>query len=216
MKIRWNGHSSFTITAEDGTVIVTDPYEPGAFGGGIGYVAVDSEPDIVTVSHDHADHNYTEGFSTEFKEIRGNGEAAGIKFEGYDSFHDANQGADRGKNTIICFTVNGVRICHLGDLGHNLDQDFLGKIGKVDILLAPVGGFYTIDAPTATDIVERMRPAIVIPMHFKTEKCGFPIAEVADFTHGKKTVREIDADEIELFSDKLPGETEVIVLRHRL
>ena len=89
------------------------------------------------------------------------------------------------------------------------------QIGKVDVLLLPVGGFYTIDHLQATDVVNKLKPAIVIPMHFKTDKCGFPIAEVSKFTQGKDRVRNVGADEIELVAGKLPGATEILVLNHR-
>lgn len=216
MKINWNGHSSFTIVAADGTTIVTDPYEPGAFGGGISYHPIDAEPDIVTISHDHDDHNYTAGFKGDFVEVRDSGEFKGIKFEGFDSFHDENRGRDRGDNKILIFTVDDIRICHMGDLGHNLNDAEMEALGEVDILLVPIGGFYTIDFNVATDIIERLRPKITIPMHFKTEKCGFPIAEIEAFTEEKENVQFIDTDAIELEADKLPGMPEIKVLKHRL
>ncbi|MDP8225525.1 MAG: MBL fold metallo-hydrolase [Candidatus Lernaella stagnicola] len=215
MKIRWNGHSSFTVTADDGTVIVTDPYEPGAFGGGIGYQQITDQPDIVTISHDHADHNFTDGFQNDFVVIRDGGEAKGIHFTAVNSFHDENEGAERGTNTIFVFVVDGVRLCHLGDLGHILSDDQIEAIGQVDALMTPVGGYFTVDPLQATDAVERINPKIVLPMHFKTDKCGFPIAEVAEFLIGKENVKQIDADEIEVSADRLPGAREIIVLRHR-
>jgi L-ascorbate metabolism protein UlaG (beta-lactamase superfamily) len=215
MKIRWNGHSSFTITADDGTIIVTDPYQPGAFGGGIGYQQITDRPNIVTISHDHDDHNYTAGFKGAFDVVTGAKTVKGIAFRAVDVFHDANGGKERGKNRIFVFTVSGVTICHCGDLGHPLNDAQAKQIGKVDVLLLPVGGFYTIDHLQATDVVNKLKPAIVIPMHFKTDKCGFPIAEVSKFTQGKDRVRNVGADEIELVAGKLPGATEILVLNHR-
>jgi len=215
MKVRWNGHSSFTITADDGTVIVTDPYEPGAFGGGIGYQQIQDEPDVVVISHDHDDHNYTDGFTNDFTAIRDSGEARGIQFTAVSTFHDETQGSQRGDNRVFVFAVDGVTICHLGDLGHVLSDDQIAAIGTVDLLLAPVGGFFTIDHNQATDATERLDPKLVIPMHFKTDKCGFPIAEVDESLTGKQNVKRLDADEIEISADKLPGAREIIVLRHR-
>ena len=216
MKISWNGHSSFTIVADNGTTIVTDPYEPGAFGGGIGYGAIKETPDIVTISHDHADHGYTAGFSGPFQEIRGNGKAKGIEFQGFNTFHDDDNGAQRGTNTILCFSVNNVRICHLGDIGHTLSDAEAKQIGAVDVLLIPVGGIYTIDADQATDIVNKLHPRITIPMHFKTAKCGFPIAEVSAFTKGKANVRENPSDQIDVSAGTLPVQPEIVALKHRL
>jgi len=214
MRIRWNGHSSFTITSGDGTVIVTDPYEPGAYGGGIGYHQIGDDPDIVTISHDHADHNYTGGFSGDFAEVREPGTFKGIEFRSVDTFHDESGGSERGTNRIFIFSVDGITVCHAGDLGHVLSDEEVRSIGPVDVLLAPIGGHFTIDPNQATDLLERVRPKIFIPMHYKTDKCGFPIAGVGEFTEGKARVREIDTDAIELAADKLPGEPEVIVLQH--
>jgi len=215
MKIRWNGHSSFTITGKNGLVIVTDPYEPGAFGGGIGYQQIDVQPDIVTVSHDHDDHNYTAGFSGDFAVVRKAGEFKGVTFDALDTYHDENKGANRGENLVFAFAVDGVRICHLGDLGHPLSDEQAEKLGAVDVLLLPVGGHFTIDYLQAADVVNKLKPKIVIPMHFKTDKCGFPIAEVSAFTEGKERVNHVGADEIELTADNLPGATEILVLNHR-
>jgi len=214
MKIRWNGHSSFTITAADGTTIVTDPYQPGAFGGGIGYRQIDVQPDIVTISHEHDDHNYLDGFSGDFAVLRQTGRAKGIAFTAVDTFHDESGGSKRGTNRIFAFTVDGVRLCHLGDLGHLLTDEQIAAIGKVDVLFVPVGGFYTIDAHQATDAMRRLDPRVVIPMHFKTDKCGFPITPVSTFTNGKDRVQMLDAVEIELTADALPGTTEIFVLNH--
>jgi len=217
MRIRWFGHSSFGIYAKNGSIIITDPYKPGAFAGGIAYNPIDiNEPDIVTISHDHEDHNYTDDFSGEFIEVRGDIVEKEITFTGIKTFHDQNRGADQGENMVICFKVDDINLCHLGDLGHNLSDQQIAQLGQVDILFIPVGGYFTIDGNIATDIIERLRPKISIPMHFKTAKCGFPIAEVEEFTKGKTNVNFVKTDEIELSHDKLPGLPEIIVLKHRL
>ncbi|MBZ0272471.1 MBL fold metallo-hydrolase [bacterium] len=216
MKIRYNGHSCFSIFSDEGTCIVCDPYESGAYGGAVGYHPVDSKPDIVVVSHDHPDHNYVKQFEGDFSVMRGSGMARNIAFEAVDAFHDKSEGADRGKIKIFKFTVNGVKVCHMGDLGHLLSDDQVKKIGEVDVMLIPVGGFFTIDANEARDVVERVRPKIVIPMHYKTDKCGFDIAPVDPFLAGRDNVKRVDTDEIEVKADSLPGSTEIIVLKHRL
>ena len=194
---------------------MNDPYEPGAFGGGIGYQLITDRPDIVTISHDHDDHNYVAGFKNKFELVRAAKTVKGIEFRQVDSFHDTHGGHDRGTNRVFVFTVSGITICHLGDLGHPLSDAQAQQIGQVDVLLIPVGGFYTIDHLQATDVVNKLKPAIVIPMHFKTDKCGFPIAEVVKFTQGKERVRQVGAVEIELTAGKLPGATEILVLNHR-
>jgi L-ascorbate metabolism protein UlaG (beta-lactamase superfamily) len=214
MKIRWNGHASFTITSAGNLTIVMDPYEPGAFGGGIGYRLIDAAPDVVTISHDHADHNYVQGFANRPTVLRAAGEAKGLKFRTVDTFHDNAGGAQRGKNKVFVFEVDGVRICHLGDLGHRLSAAQVKEIGPVDVLFAPVGGFYTIDHLEAADAMEKLNPRVVIPMHYKTDKCGFPIAAVGQFLAGKPGVKQLEADEIELSAATLPAAREIIVLRH--
>lgn len=216
MKIRYNGHSCFSVFADDGTCIVMDPYQTGSYGGAIGYMPVDSQPDIVLISHDHADHNYVSGFSGDFVVLKDAGEAGNLRFEAIGADHDASGGKDRGKVRMFRFTIDGVRICHAADLGHVLNAAQTEAMKDIDVLLLPVGGYYTIDANEATDVVEKIRPRIVIPMHYKTDKCGFDLLPVDAFLKGKTNVKKIDSDEIELSAESLPGETEIIVLKHRL
>ena len=215
MKIRWNGHASFTITAANGTVIVTDPYEPGGFGGGIKYEPVRDKADIALVSHDHADHNWVKSLAGKPQVVKGSAEAKGIKFFVLQVYHDENQGKERGQNVVFAFEVDGVRVCFAGDLGHQLGAEDLKRLGRIDLLLAPVGGFFTIDAAGAGKLVEAMKPKVMIPMHFKTEKCGFPIAPVDDFLKRMTAVKKLGVSEIEIKPDKLPAKgPEIWVLEH--
>ncbi|MDP2727422.1 MAG: MBL fold metallo-hydrolase, partial [Dehalococcoidia bacterium] len=130
--------------------------------------------------------------------------------------HDTSRGRERGKNTMFVFAVDGMRISHVGDLGHQLTDQQLAELGSVDVLLVPVGGFYTIDASEATRLVERLGPRVVIPMHYRTARCLFPISGVEDFIEGKKNVRKAATSEVELKKDTLPAEMEIIVLEHAL
>jgi L-ascorbate metabolism protein UlaG (beta-lactamase superfamily) len=136
-----------------------------------------------------------------------------IEFKGIPTYHDASQGKERGESTIFCFTIDSVRLCHLGDLGHPLSSKEIFEIGEVDVLMIPVGGFYTIDAKVATEVMNSLKPRLVIPMHFKTEKCGFPITPVDDFMTGKTNVKKLQSSEIELTKDTLPASTEIQVLK---
>ena len=215
MKIKWLGHASFLITSQGGVKIITDPYE---VGGGIGYDSINESADIVVVSHDHADHNNVAAVGGKPEIVKGAGlkEIKEIRFKGIPSYHDESGGKQRGSNTIFCFTVDQVKLCHLGDLGHSLGQEQINEIGEVDILLVPVGGFFTIDASVATGVSDRLNPKVIIPMHFKTPKCDFPIASVDDFVRGKKSVRRLDTSELELRREELPRVTEIVVLRHAL
>lgn len=215
LTIQWLGHAAFLITTSDGTRILTDPYEAGAFGGAIGYKRITARADVVTVSHEHRDHNATQGLEGSPQIVRGTGVKTikGITFKGIASFHDKSQGRERGNNTIFSFTVDGIRIAHFGDLGHVLTPSQIDEIGQVNVLLIPVGGFFTIDADEASMVVAQLRPAIVIPMHFKTEAVNLPIASVEGFLKGKERVRRLDTSEIELSKDRLPSATEIVVLK---
>ena len=175
--IKWNGHSCFTITSEKGTRIVTDP-----FGEGIGYKVQDLYAEIVSVSHDHFDHNYIEAVKSNFTAIRQRGKfkVEGIKIKGTKTYHDTDNGAKRGENTVYTYKVDGVNICHLGDLGHELTKEQLESIGKVDIVMIPVGGLYTIDAETAAKVVNQLDPKVVIPMHYKTEALSPDFGELSN------------------------------------
>jgi L-ascorbate metabolism protein UlaG (beta-lactamase superfamily) len=205
MKIKWNGHSSFTITAADGMVIVTDPYESGSFGNGIMYDPVDDRADVALVSHEHADHNFTKSLQGKPVVLKKGGNAGGLKFAAVEVAHDEKGGAQRGKNVMFAFTVDGIRVAHLGDLGHLLTEDQLEALGQVDLLLAPVGGLFTVDPPTAAKLVDQIKPRVVIPMHYKTPKCGFPLASVDDFAKLLIRVKKTGQTEIEINSKDLPA-----------
>jgi len=211
MKIKFLGHASFLITSDKGVRIITDPYKPGCFDGGIKYDRITEEADIVTISHEHDDHNETN--------IRGNPtfvrgsidqEIKGIRIKGVDAYHDTSGGKERGSNTIYNMVIDDVNLVHLGDLGHDLTPDEANNIGKVDILLVPVGGYFTIDKDVADKIIGILKPKVVIPMHFKTNKCAFPIAPVEDFTSNKE-VKKVDG-EVEIRRENLPEETAIYVL----
>ena len=215
MKIKWLGHASFLITSEDGLRIVTDPY---SVGGGINYGRIEETADVVTVSHKHYDHDNVASVKgkPEIVDTPGATKVKGIDFKGFASYHDEAAGKQRGPNIILCFTLDGMRICHLGDLGHQLEGSKTAEIGKVDILLIPVGGLFTIDAKVATTVCEALNPKVVIPMHYKTARCDYPIAGVDDFLKGRKNVRRLDASETEFKKDQLSSDTETVVLNHAL
>ncbi len=213
MKIKWLGHVSFLITSDAGTKIITDPYETG---GGLSYGQIKESADIVTVSHDHADHNNVAAVQGSPKVVRGTVEVKGIKFKGIPTYHDDAGGRQRGKNTIFCFEVDGIRVCHLGDLGHRLNDSQVAELGTVDILLIPVGGFFTIDAKLAGQLCDRLKPKVIIPMHYKNDRCAFPIAGVEEFLRGKKEVSRLDASQVEFKPGELPPSTKVIVLKPAL
>lgn len=213
MKIKYLAHAAFLITSDAGVRIVTDPY---ATSPGIKHGEIKETADIVTVSHEHGDHNNTGAVRGNPKVVRGGGEVKGIKIRAIPAAHDDKGGSQRGKNTIFCFEVDGVNICHAGDLGHTLSEEQVKAIGKVDVLMIPVGGFFTIDAKTATKVGEQLKPRIIIPMHYKTEKLEFPITGADEFTKGKSNVTKVNGSEIDLKAGALPAPTQIMVLKQSL
>jgi L-ascorbate metabolism protein UlaG (beta-lactamase superfamily) len=215
MKIKWLGHSCFMITSGAGIKIITDPYTTDER---LQYDEIKESAAIVTVSHEHLDHNNAAAIGGNPKVIKEavTAESSGIEFKGTPTYHDNIKGSQRGKNTIFCFEVDGVRICHLGDLGHQLDDKQIADLGEVDILLIPVGGFYTIDAQVATQVCNQIKPRVIIPMHYRTDKCSFPITGVDEFIRGKENVKRLDTSEIELKAGGLPAITQIIVLKSAL
>ena len=217
MKVKWLGHASFLITSEEGVKIITDPFEPGTFG--VDYGKIEEAADIVVVSHEHPDHNYVKGVPGHPQVIRGaeGHQVKGVQFTGIASYHDDSGGSQRGPNNIFCFTVDGVRLCHLGDLGHQLSDKQLAAIGEVDILLTPMAGNFTLDPAGAHRVIDQVKPRVVIPMHYRTDKCPtFPVSDVEPFLTGKANVKRIDASEVEFKRGQLPAATEIVVLKHAL
>lgn len=213
MKIKWLGHSSFLITSQNGTRIITDPY---TVGSGISYGQIEESADVVLVSHGHGDHSNAAAVKGNPQVLREPGAQTvkGVEFRRIPCFHDEANGSKRGANVISCFALDGLKVCHLGDLGHPLTTEQVRQIVPVDVLFIPVGGFYTIDAATARQVCDQLNPKVVIPMHYKTEKCGYPIAGVDDFLKGREGVSRVGKSEVELTAAKLkPG---TVVLQHAL
>jgi len=213
MKVKWLGHASFMITSDAGTRIITDPYGTGEK---IRYGEIKESADIVTVSHDHFDHNNISAVQGNPEVVRDTTEVKGIKFKGIPTHHDDAGGSKRGNNIIFCFEVDEVKVCHLGDLGHPLSDKQVAELGEVDVLLIPVGGFYTIDATTATQTCDQIKPKVIIPMHFKNNKCALPIESVDEFLKGKMNVTQLDASEADFKPGELPASTQIMVLKPTL
>ena len=214
MKIKWLGHACFLITSEKGPRVITDPY--GAMGG-LFYGPIKESADVVIITHDHLDHNNAKAVAGA-EAVKGPGTkmAKGMEFLGLPTHHDEKGGRERGENTVFCFTLDELRVCHLGDLGRPLSDAEAKQIGKVDILFIPVGGFYTIDARGASGVVDQLGPGVVIPMHYKTPRLGWSIAGVEPFLQGKPRVRQVKGSEVELKADQLPTAQEIVVLEPAL
>jgi L-ascorbate metabolism protein UlaG (beta-lactamase superfamily) len=178
MKVKWLGHSCFLLTSENGVRVLTDP-----FNDKVGYPVPRVEADLVTVSHQHFDHNNTAvvlGRFTVF-DTPGSFNARGIEIHGYPTFHDSVEGQQRGNNVLYKISIDGIQIVHCGDLGHVLTHEQAEGIGEVHVLMLPVGGTYTIGATEAAEMMRLLRPAITVPMHYKTEGMSFPIQPVDTF-----------------------------------
>lgn len=170
MNIQYYGHSCFKITAkpegrgQDDVIIFIDPFDKS-----IGLRPPQGNANLVLVTHDHPDHNNVSALKGDPRliDIPGEYSVFGTHIVGVDSFHDAKSGAERGKNTFYIIEAEGIRLCHLGDLGTDLNEKQLEEINGVDILMLPIGGKYTIDGEKAAEIARKIEPAIIIPMHFK-------------------------------------------------
>jgi L-ascorbate metabolism protein UlaG (beta-lactamase superfamily) len=195
--------------------VIFDPYKAG---DAIRHQPVTEPADIVVVSHNHADHNHVAEIAGHPQVISGPGmhSAALIVFRGIAVKHDTAGGAQRGDNTIFCAEIDRVRLCHLGDLGHELEPSTVAEIGPVDVLMCPVGGTYTIDAKAATQVVKALNPRITIPMHYLTPKLNMPLAKLDGFLVGKQNVRRAPGPEIELTADKLPADPIIVALEPAL
>ncbi len=212
MKIEYLGHSCFKLTESTGTSIVCDPYSDE-----IGYAMRKVSADAVTVSHGHYDHNAVQNVDGAPLLIDGgqNNGLAGVEINSIKSFHDTSRGKKRGENTIFKFRMDGIDVCHLGDLGEKCSSDLIETLLPVDVLLIPVGGTYTIDAEMAKEYVDRIMPDIVIPMHYRTRDCKLDIDRVDEFTglFDGDSVEESEKCGIELSRKDLTGETRIIVLK---
>ncbi len=188
MIIQWLGHSCFSLTTNRGTVIATDPFDPT-----VGYDRPALTPDLLTISHDHYDHNCASAFTGEFviasraQETR----LRDVRVLPFASYHDDAQGAKRGENTLFVIEADGQRVAHLGDLGHMLSRSQIAELGRLDALLIPVGGVYTIDGVQAAQLALSINARTTIAMHFMTPRLRFELMSPDFFERamGKKAAR---------------------------
>ena len=208
MDITWLGHSCFRIRGSHATII-TDPYPPG-----LGYSLGKPTAHIVTVSHQHPGHSYTQDIGGEPKLVTAPGEyeISGVLIIGIATFHDREEGKKTGRNTVYLMEVDEVSICHLGDLGHVLITEQVEKLDNVDVLLLPVGGVSTINAPTAAEVVRQLEPKVVIPMHYKTPALNRELEPVERFLK-EMGVKEVDSQpKLSFTKPSLPASTQVFLL----
>jgi len=192
LNIKWFGHSMWKIW-DDEITIITDPFID------IGYKMPENETaDILLSSHDHFDHN-------NYSLIKGNPEIVksagdfnvkGVPITMIPTWHDETKGSERGENLLMKFVISGKTLLHCGDLGHIPSEEIFNKLGNIDILFIPVGGFFTIDADTARTIVEKIDPGIVFPMHYKTDTMDFTIVGKDAYLNLIDDLHEYDSTEI--------------------
>ncbi len=212
MNVCYLGHSCFKITSAQGTSIITDPYT------GVGYELPSSlSADAVTTSHAHFDHNFTQAVQTDnVISTLGAHSVADIEILGIASWHDDKRGALRGKNIIYKYNVDGIIVCHLGDLGEDISAELVERIGAVDVLMLPVGGTYTIDALQAKVLTEKLAPKIVIPMHFKSDG-KLDICDVSVFLKEfpSSIIQKANGNWVELEKQALPDTLQIVYLERK-
>jgi L-ascorbate metabolism protein UlaG (beta-lactamase superfamily) len=215
VRLRYYGHSSFLLEAGDGTRVIVDPYRSGSFDGSLQFSPITDTADAVVASHKHDDHGAVDtipGHPQVF--VHPTSATVGAwKITGINVAHDAEGGRSRGKNTIIVLDDGDVRVAHLGDLGHTLTPETAAAIGPVDVVLIPVGGYYTIDHEQAAAVVESLAPRIVIPMHYKTPKVDFPISGPEPFLATQAEVERPATSTIEITRATLPAERVTYLLQ---
>jgi L-ascorbate metabolism protein UlaG (beta-lactamase superfamily) len=210
MEISWFGHSCFLLRGKNVTLI-TDPFSPQ-----LGYSLGKISAPIVTISHDHPGHNYASGVGGNPHILRGPGEyeISDVLITGVASYHDNKRGQEHGRNTIYVIHMDDLVICHLGDLGHILQEEQLEEVADADVLLIPIGGQNTINAAQAAEVISQVEPHIIIPMHYSpsTEDTPDPL---------DKFCREMGIEAINtqpklsITRSTLPAETQVVILSNR-
>ena len=216
MKITWLGHSAFRLEESTGTTVVTDPYAESL----VGYRMQRVNADAVTLSHHHRDHDEVSRVagSPQVFDTVGAWEVKGVDITSMHSWHDPEQGSKRGPNLIFKYRMDGVDLCHLGDIGEECDAETGDLIGTVNVLMIPVGGNYTIDAAQAKEYVDFLMPDIVIPMHFRTPSCAVDIGRLDDFLDlfDDEQIVRVDGDTLEVDREYFDGDsTKVIVFSDR-
>lgn len=211
MKLKFYAQSAFHVVADDGVRITIDPFEHTER---IGYDATFDESDIVLVSHEHGDHANVGAVPGNHEVVRGAGvhTVRGKTFTGIGSFHDKAEGAERGPNTIFVFDVDGVRVAHFGDQGCELDDDQIGKLSGVNVMIAPIGGGFTLEPDLIWELARKVQPNIFIPCHFKTDAVTLPFITVEEFVAGKESVRRLGGSEVRLDAGNLPDPIEILVM----
>ncbi len=210
MEISWLGHSCFQLRGKNVTLI-TDPFSP-QLGHSLGKISAS----IVTISHNHPGHNYTGGVNGDPRIVRGPGEyeISDVLITGVASYHDNKHGQELGRNTIYIIHMDDLVICHLGDLGHVLQEEQLEEVADADMLLVPIGGQHTINAAQAAEVISQIEPHIVIPMHYSPPTGDAP--NPLDKFCREMGIEAINPQpKLSITRSALPAETQVVILSIR-
>jgi L-ascorbate metabolism protein UlaG (beta-lactamase superfamily) len=211
VEIGFLGHSCFRLKGKE-AVLLSDPFDPS-----LGYPWPSPQADIVTISHLHPGHSYVAGVGGEPRIIQGPGEyeTKGVFVLGLATYHDSEQGKKLGRNTIYLVEMDDVRVLHLGDLGHPLSSEMVGELGRVDLLLVPVGGGAALGARAAAGLVRALEPRVVIPMHYCTASGGASLEPVVAFLKEMGAEEAVPQPRLSISRVSLPAETRLILLDHR-
>lgn len=192
MIITWLGHSSFLIEDSHGRKVLTDPFDKS-----VGYKLFEGDVDLVTVSHHHFDHDYTEKIKYDnLVDKSGFFNLSDIPVTGIPSYHDKVKGAKRGENVIFILDIDGYKVCHLGDLGYVLSQEEIENLGHIDVLLIPIGGNYTINGKEASQVAKAINSPIIIPMHYKTPLLSFELEGLENFLTYMKNGEKVGSNKL--------------------
>jgi L-ascorbate metabolism protein UlaG (beta-lactamase superfamily) len=212
MVITWYGQSCFKVQSGD-TILVTDPFDKG-----IGLTPPRGQANIVTVSHQHFDHNNLEALAASAPFVidgPGEYEVKGVNVTGLLTYHDQKEGKERGLNTAYVIEMEGIKICHLGDIGQaKLDNSQVEIIDGIDILMIPVGGIYTVNGEEAADLISQIEPKIVIPMHYKIPGLAIKLEGLEEFLKEMGVTKKEAVDKLTIKKKEMPEEeTEVVVMK---
>lgn len=213
MQLTWLGHSCFLLEGKDGVRVLTDPCSPNT-----GYALPRIPADIVTVSHDHDDHNYLPVALGEPVVVTEPGlhTVRGVSITGFSAWHDEAGGKKRGANILYLIELDGIRVLHLGDLGHTVDPALAEAIGPVDVLLCPIGGTFTINAEQAVAVAHTLAPRVFIPMHYATPQLRFSVGGLDELLSRVQTysVHRLNSNTCTLLPETL-GEKRVLLLDYK-
>lgn len=206
MKITWLGHASFLLEDSKGRKLLTDPFDST-----VGYSLYKGSADVITISHQHFDHNFIQNINPGAKVIDKVGffNECDITIQGIPSYHDKNKGAKRGENIIFIIEMEGYKFCHLGDLGHILEEKDIDLIGEVDVLFIPVGGNYTINGEEAAKVAKSIESKLIIPMHYKTPQLSFDLDGVETFLTFMKNGERVNSNTLEINEDIITGKNNI-------